>query len=284
MLGALLRLLQAPPGLAIDFTQPAQAPALAPSDGLSWRVFSNPISLFIGGVSAVLLELAEPRVRTGVWEHSSFRSDPLGRLHRTGYAAMITVYAPQAEAAAMIARVVRMHEHVRGTTPDGQTYSANTPELLDWVQATAIYGFTQAFHCFVQPLSDAEKDRAFMEGQASAALYGAHGLPPSWHAWEQLLSDISPTLQGHAILAEFVDIMCHSPILPRPLRPLQQLLVKAAVHITPSPVRALPQLQGLALRPWQLRLVRAMAGLTQHWPLPMLPPAQARQRMRANQP
>lgn len=280
MLSTLFRLIQAPPGLAIDFTQPAQAPALAPADGVSWRIFSNPISLWIGGISAVLLELAEPRVRTGVWEHSSFRTDPLGRLHRTGYAAMITVYAPREQAAAMIARVVRLHEKVRGTTPDGHTYSANSPELLDWVQATAIYGFTQAYSCFVDPLSAADKDRAFVEGQASATLYGAHGLPHSWLQWEQLLAHTSPSLQGHAILAEFVDIMCHRPLLPGPLRPLQPLLVKAAVHITPAAVRALPQLQGLDLRPWQLRLVRALAWLAQRCQLPMLPPAQARQRMR----
>lgn len=279
MLRALLRLMQAPPGLAIDFTQPAHAPALAPADGVSWRIFSNPVSLFIGGVSAVLLELAEPRVRTGVWEHSSFRSDPLGRLHRTGYAAMVTVYAPRAQAESMIAHVVHMHEKVRGTTPDGQAYSANTQELLDWVQATAIFGFTQAYSCFVRPMTPDEKDQAFAEGQASASLYGAHGLPNTWQQWEQLLAHTSSTLEGHAILAEFIDIMCHSPILPGPLRPLQLLLVKAAVHITPSPVREMPPLQALALRPWQLRLVRTLAWLAERWPLPMLPPAQARQRM-----
>jgi uncharacterized protein (DUF2236 family) len=34
-------------------------------------VFKNPVTLFIGGVGAVLLELAEPRVRDGVWGHST---------------------------------------------------------------------------------------------------------------------------------------------------------------------------------------------------------------------
>ena len=40
---------------------------------MSWRVFKNPLSLFIGGITAVIMELAEPRVRTGVWEHTTFR-------------------------------------------------------------------------------------------------------------------------------------------------------------------------------------------------------------------
>lgn len=50
------------------------------------------MALLVGGIAAVILELAEPRVHTGVWEHSLFRSDPVRRLQRTGLAAMATVY------------------------------------------------------------------------------------------------------------------------------------------------------------------------------------------------
>ncbi len=85
-----------------DFSTPAGEPALTAPDSVSWRVFKNPISLFIGGASAVLLELAEPRVRSGVWDHTSFRTDPVRRLQRTGLAAMMTVYGPKSEAEAMI--------------------------------------------------------------------------------------------------------------------------------------------------------------------------------------
>jgi uncharacterized protein (DUF2236 family) len=115
-----------------------------PADGVSWRVFANPISLFIGGVAAVLLELAEPSVRSGVWDHSSFRRDPGMRLRRTRVAAMMTVYGPRSAAEKLIANVVRMHGHVKGTTPDGIAYHANDPRLLDWVQATATFGFAEA--------------------------------------------------------------------------------------------------------------------------------------------
>jgi uncharacterized protein (DUF2236 family) len=65
---------------------------------VSWRVFKNPLSLFIGGVSAVIMELAEPRVRTGIWEHTTFRVDPIRRLRRTGLAAMVTVYGARSTA------------------------------------------------------------------------------------------------------------------------------------------------------------------------------------------
>ena len=56
------------------------------------------------------MELAEPRVRTGVWEHTTFRIDPIRRLQRTGLAAMMTIYSARGTAEAMIARVRWMHD------------------------------------------------------------------------------------------------------------------------------------------------------------------------------
>ncbi|WP_246733087.1 oxygenase MpaB family protein [Rhizobium laguerreae] len=61
----------------------------------------------IGGIAAVILEVAESSVRSGVWDHSSFRKDAVMRLRRTGAAAKMTVYGPRAEAERMIARVGR---------------------------------------------------------------------------------------------------------------------------------------------------------------------------------
>ena len=43
-----------------DFSPPVGEAALVPADSVSWRVFKNPLSLFIGGVAAVIMELAEP--------------------------------------------------------------------------------------------------------------------------------------------------------------------------------------------------------------------------------
>src|SRR2546423_15667205 len=86
--------------------------ALLSPESVSWRVFKNPLSLFIGGVTAVIMELAEPRVRAGLWEHTTFRLDPIRRLGRTGLAAMVTVYGARSTAEPMIARIRRIHEMV----------------------------------------------------------------------------------------------------------------------------------------------------------------------------
>ena len=279
MLAAFRDLLRPPAGMAFDFSQPAGEAALAPHDGVSWRVFANPVSLFVGGVAAVLLELAEPSVRSGVWDHSSFQRDPGTRLRRTGFAAMMTVYGPRSQAERMIAHVVRMHERVEGVTPGGVAYRANDPRLLDWVQATASFGFAEAYHRYVRSLSAHEKDTAFAEAGPAARLYGATGAPRSSKEWESLLARTAPGLEGSAILADFMRIMGEAPILPAPLRPLQRLLVRAAVQITPEPVRSLPQLRGRGLRFGEAALVRALARGSALVPLGDTPQVQAARRV-----
>ena len=63
-----------PDGHATDaFLEPPGEPALVAADSITWQVFKNPLALFIGGVTAVVLELGEPRVRSGVWQYTSFR-------------------------------------------------------------------------------------------------------------------------------------------------------------------------------------------------------------------
>jgi uncharacterized protein (DUF2236 family) len=280
MLKTLQDLMRPPAGMAFDFSQPPGEPALAPADGVSWRVFANPVALFVGGVAAVLLELAEPSVRSGVWDHSSFQRDPLTRLRRTGFAAMMTVYGPRSATEKLIAQVVRIHEHVEGATPDGTAYRANDPRLLDWVHATATFGFSEAYHRYVHPLSAAEKDSAFLEARPAALLYGATGAPPSWAGWEAALAATAPGLEGSLILADFMRIMAGAAILPAPLRWLQRLLVRAAVEISPEPVRSLPQLRGQGLRFGEPALVRALARTAALLPLGDTPPLQAARRLR----
>lgn len=225
-------------GPVIDFRQPVGEPALLPPDALSWVIFKNPLTLAIGGVAAVILELAEPRVRTGVWEHTSFRTAPLPRLQRTGLAAMMTVYGPRAQTEAMIARVNRLHARVAGQTPDAQPYVASDQALLDWVQATAAFGFSEAYSAYVRPLKLHERDALYAEGAVAARLYGAHGAPTSVQQMDDLFHRMQPLLEPSPIVFEFLQIMRRAPILPRGLRPVQGWLVKAAVDIVPPWARA----------------------------------------------
>src|ERR1044072_227831 len=163
----------------IDFLQTAGAGALYAPDSLAWQIYKNPVSLLIGGSTAVLLQLGEERVRSGVWNHWIFPTDPLTRMRRTGLATHVSVYAPVPVAEKLIGAVLRRHGRGEGHTPRGTPYRANDPELLNWVQCTATYGFMEAYAMFCRPLSDAESDQHYRESQASARLFLAMGAPTS---------------------------------------------------------------------------------------------------------
>lgn len=271
----------APKGVPpVDFTQPRGEPALAASDSVSWQVFKNPVSLFIGGVTAVILELAEPRVRSGVWDHTTFRTDPLPRMKRTGLAAMVTVYGAKSVAERMIAGVGRMHARVKGETPAGAAYHAADPELLDWVQATASFGFMQAYHAFVRPLSRAERDRFYAEAAPAARLYGAVGAPTSEAEQERQFQAMAPKLERSAIVFEFLDIMRRTAALPAPLRPLQNLFIRAGVELVPRDIRDTLGLGArYGLRPWERRLIALAGRAADRLVLTSAPPSQACVRM-----
>lgn len=256
-LEAALAALFEPDGRAAeDFARPPGEEALTAPDSLSWQVFKNPVTVFIGGVAAVILELAEPRVRSGVWEHTSFRTQPMQRLRRTALATMLTVYGPRSRAEAMIERVSQLHGRVHGSTPQGRPYRADDPELLDWVQATAAFGFLEAHAAYVRPLDDAARDRFYAEGQPAARLYGATGAPASQAALAALFESMRERLERSDIVEDFLRIVAGIPALPAPLRPMQRLYVRAAVAITPPWLRERLGLEpAWRLAPWQRALV-----------------------------
>ena len=132
---------------------------------------------------------------------------------------MVTIYGARSTAEAMIASVRRVHDRIAGTTPSGEPYCANDPELLNWVQGTAAYGFLQAYHAYVQPLLSSERDRYYAEGVPAAALYGATSVPTS----EVELEDLFQNGGGRSdIVFEFLAIMRSAPVLQLLLRPAQR--------------------------------------------------------------
>jgi len=263
----------------VDFTLPAGAAALAPPDSLSWRVFKNPVALIVGGIAAVILELAEPHVRAGVWDFTSFRSDPALRLRRTGLAAMVTVYSARAQAESMIAGVRRLHARVNGVTAAGAPYRASDPALLNWVHATAAFGFLQAYHRYVRPLPRAARDRFYAEGLEAAALYGADGVPASEAVLKAYFLSMQPRLERSDVIFEFLDIMRRAPVFPASLRPLQRVLVRAAVELTPPSIRGKLGLDHEGLRLGEAALVGLAGRLADHIVLEASPAVQACRRL-----
>jgi uncharacterized protein (DUF2236 family) len=269
-------LLNPPAGPRFDFSRPRGESALLAADSLSWRIFKNPVSLLIGGVAAVILELAEPAVRAGVWGHSSFSSDPMRRLQRTGLAAMVTVYGARSIAEPMIARVARLHSKVAGTTPGGLPYAASDARLLSWVQATATFGFGEAYSRYVDPLTREELSMLCRESLPASRLYGALEVPTSSVELQELFVAMRARLEPSPVIFEFLHIMRTMRGFPPPLTWMQKALVRAAVDLIPCGIRErLGLTDRFGLRKAERWLVKGVAAAADRLCLSRSPPAQA---------
>ncbi|KTE74053.1 oxygenase MpaB family protein [Sphingopyxis sp. A083] len=225
-------------GTIIDFSSPVGEAALLAPDSVQWRVYKNPIALGIGGIAAVLLEFAEPRIRSGVWDHSTYKADPIGRSRRTGLVAMLACYGPASVAREVIGKVNRMHGAVKGQTPAGEAYRALDPVLLDWVAATAAYGFLTAYDRFVRPVSDADKDRFMSDGAVIGRAFGALHTPPTIADFMDMMARLEARFEPHPILFEFLDIIQSGRAAPGVPRLLHRAIARAAVSLLPPHIRA----------------------------------------------
>lgn len=267
-------------GWKVDYTAPAGEPALQTPDSVAWRVYKNPVALAVGGVAAVLLEFADARIRSGVWDHSIFKTDPIGRAKRTGTAAMVGVYGPASAARRVIQGVNNMHAQVKGETPSGEHYKALDVELLDWVAATAAYGFLVAYDRFVSPLTDQEKHDFFKNGEEIAALYGVQHPLRSLNDFDVMLEKLLPRFEPHPINTEFLNIMKSGRAAPHVPRGMQSAIVNAAVAILPPEVRERLELgPEYDLNPKGKMFVKAMGRLAERIPNKYGPPAQACERL-----
>jgi uncharacterized protein (DUF2236 family) len=224
-------------GYQIDYLRPLGEASLVPPTSPQWRVFKNPVAIAIGGVAAVLLEFADARIRSGVWDHSTYKVDPIGRSKRTGIAAMAGVFGPASAARRIIGGVNRMHRKVAGETPKGEAYRALDPELLDWVSATAGYGFLEAYHRFVRPMSAAEREAYYRDGAAVTRLYGVENPLASDADFFAMLDRLLPRFEAHPINREFLDIIQSGKAAPAVPKFLHRALARAAVSLLPDAVR-----------------------------------------------
>lgn len=267
-------------GWKIDYTIPAGEPAFTEPDSVTWRVFKNPVVGVVAGVCAVLLEFADSRIRTGVWEHSVFPTDPIGRAQRTGVAAAVGVYGPQDAARRVIQGVTNMHAKVKGKTPDGRVYAALDAELLDWVSATASFGYFTAYDRYVCKLSRQDELDFFAQGRAVSELYGVQDKIGSIEDFHIMLAKLEHDFEPHPINSEFLDIMRSGKAAKSMPLWIQRALAHAAIDILPASVR---EVLGLG-REYDLTFVEKRAVKLMAWGAETFsdkkgPPAQACERL-----
>lgn len=239
----------------LDLENPKGDPGLFGPDSISWQVHGDFSSMLIGGISALLLQALHPLALAGVWDHSNFRQDMLGRLRRTSQFVSGTTFGSRRDAEWLIDKVRTIHLQVVGTAPDGRPYAASDPDLLTWVHVAEVSHFLAAHLRYRNPqLSGADQDRYYAEIAVVAERLGARDVPKSRQAVADYLQHMRPQLLCDERSREVLRLLLDAPAPSVLARPFGDLMMKAGIDLLPDWAS---DLFGIRQNPLQRQLIRA---------------------------
>lgn len=227
-----------------------------PSDAI-WKV-NRDAAMYAGGIRALLLQALHPAAMAGVAGHSGYRSDPWGRLQRTGEFIAMTTYGPVPSAEELIGRIRAVHERVRGKTDDGTPYRASDPHLLEWVHVAETQSFLAAYQHFgPEALAPGEADQYVASAAPVGELLGAVDLPRTEADLLAVIESYRPELRASPAALDTVDFLLRTPPVPWPGKPGYWMLAAGAISTLPVWAR---ELLGLPTSKWFDRLVGLPLG------------------------
>jgi uncharacterized protein (DUF2236 family) len=225
----------------LDLENPKGDPGLFGPDSVSWQVHGDFSSMLIGGISALMLQALHPLALAGVWDHSNFREDMLGRLRRT--------------ADWLIEKVRTIHLQITGTAPDGRPYAASDPDLLTWVHVAEVSNFLAAHLRYRNPqLSLADQDRYYAEIALVAERLGARDVPRCRQEIAAYLERVRPQLLCDERSREVLRLLLNAPSPSRLARPFGGLMMQAGIDLLPDWAS---DMLGVSQGPLQRKLIRA---------------------------
>lgn len=248
-------------------------------DSACWKVHGDFTSMMVGGIAALFLQMLHPGPLAGVWDHSNFRQDMLGRLRRTARFIAGTTYGDRAEAQALIDRVKGIHGQVTGMLPSGEAYAADDPELLTFVHVAEVSSFLAAYLRHADPtFSAADQDRYYGEVAEIARRLGAPDVPKTRAEVTTYLETVRPQLRFDQRSRAVAAALLSQPAPSRAAAPAMAIAFDAAKDLLPDWAA---ELHGFRLSAPRRAMVRAgIQGLggTMRWALVNSAEARARRR------
>ncbi|MFC0229432.1 oxygenase MpaB family protein [Serratia aquatilis] len=218
----------------VDFENPPGDPGLFGPQSVIWQVHGDFTSMLCGGVSALLLQMLHPLALAGVWDHSNFREDMLGRLRRTSQFISVTTYGSTADAQRLIDKVKAIHLRVTGVA-HGQPYAASDPQLLTWVHVAESSRFLAAHLRYRNPnLSLPQQDQYYREAARVAEALGARDVPTSCAAVADYLQQMRSQLICDERTLEVARILLAAPAPSRLARPVGAMVIQAGIDLLPD--------------------------------------------------
>ncbi len=203
--------------------------------GVARRVHGDLPSMLIGGISALLLQALHPLAMAGVADHSSYATDPVGRLRRTARFVSATTYGTVAEAHEALDQVREVHRGVRGVAPDGRPYSAFDPELVTWIHVAEMWSFLSAARRYGPlRLSSADCDAYLEETAVIATELGARWVPRSVDQATAYFARMRPELYAGPQAIEARNFLARGPGQRPEDRAIYAVLFAGAVTVLPG--------------------------------------------------
>ena len=225
---------------------PANRARIHDTPGPRWFGDERPIrrvhgdaAMFVGGLSALLLQSLHPLAMAGVAGHSDYRGDPWGRLARTSTFLAETTFGTATDAQRAVDRVRGIHTRVRGTAADGRRYHATDPHLLEWVHVAEIDSFLHAHQLYgAAPLSRQGRDDYVADTARVAMALGVSDPPRSQRELTERIEAYRPELESTAAAREAARFLLVTPPLPLIARGPYAVLAASSVAMLPSWARA----------------------------------------------
>ncbi|AZD81907.1 oxygenase MpaB family protein [Pseudomonas chlororaphis] len=219
----------------LDLDNPKGDPGLFGPDAICWQVHGDFSSMLIGGISALLMQALHPLALAGVWDHSNFREDMIGRLRRTAQFISGTTFGSRQDAEWLIDKVRTIHLQVVGHAPDGRPYAASDPQLLTWVHVAEVSSFLAAHLRYRNPqLSPADQDRYYGEVALIAERLGASDVPRSRRGVAAYLAGMRPQLLCDERSREVLRLLLAAPAPSRLAKPFGSLMMQAGIDLLPD--------------------------------------------------
>ncbi|MGX7951870.1 oxygenase MpaB family protein [Tsuneonella sp. HG249] len=211
--------------------------ALFERDSPIRMVHSGVVSMMVGGIRSLLLQMLHPHALQGVLDHSDFRADMHGRLRRTARFIALTTFAHRDEAMTAIERVNRIHTKVTGTLPDGTPYAATDPRTLAWVHVAEATSFLEAYLAYVRPdMPLKEQDEYFRQFAVIARALGADPVPLTRVEADAISAELRDDLSASEAAREVADLVLTQRPEGAPVA-IQRTLGTAAVDLLPPYAR-----------------------------------------------
>jgi uncharacterized protein (DUF2236 family) len=170
-----------------------------------------------------------------VHEHSGFRGDMWGRLHRTSRFLAVTTFGAADDAQRNVDAVRRIHERIVGTMPDGTPYAASDPHLLRWVHVAEAASFLRAHQVYgAHPLDQAGRDTYVAQIAEVGERLGVIDPPRTEAELDADLEAFRPELRGSPEAREAVRYVLLKPPLPVAARPAYGVIAAASVGLMPA--------------------------------------------------